>query len=171
VVSLGKISHCRVGHRSAKVKEWTKLTSTPFSVCSPLCFQLLNHLWDFTFSRQRVWRWILRDITRYNLAETLVQRSPTVCLYVCDQETPKSEAKGPSWTISASEWVNVVEIVQSFRGTYYRHHRGLMMKAVSTSETSVNFYEITLCFIPQDSFSYLLPWEPEMSMNSTQIWR
>jgi hypothetical protein len=26
-----------------------------------------------------------------------------VCLYVCDQETPKTEAKGPSWTISACE--------------------------------------------------------------------
>jgi hypothetical protein len=24
-----------------------------------------------------------------------------VCLYVCDQETLKREAKGPSWTISA----------------------------------------------------------------------
>jgi hypothetical protein len=32
---------------------------------------------------------------------SLVQRSPTVCLYVCDQETPKMEVKGPSWTISA----------------------------------------------------------------------
>jgi hypothetical protein len=36
---------------------------------------------------------------------SLVQRSPTVGLcYVCDQETPKGEAKGPSWTISACEW-------------------------------------------------------------------
>jgi hypothetical protein len=26
-----------------------------------------------------------------------------VCLYVCDQETPKREAKGPSWTIRACE--------------------------------------------------------------------
>jgi hypothetical protein len=25
---------------------------------------------------------------------------------VCDQETPKREAKGPSWTISACEWMN-----------------------------------------------------------------
>jgi hypothetical protein len=24
-----------------------------------------------------------------------------MCLYVCDQETPKREAKGPSWTITA----------------------------------------------------------------------
>jgi hypothetical protein len=38
---------------------------------------------------------------------SLVQRSPTVCLYVCDQETPKMEAKGPSWTTSACEWMNV----------------------------------------------------------------
>jgi hypothetical protein len=37
---------------------------------------------------------------------SLVQRSPTVYLYVCDQETPKREAKGPSWTISACEWMN-----------------------------------------------------------------
>jgi hypothetical protein len=37
---------------------------------------------------------------------SLVQRSPTMCLYVCDQETPKREAKGPSWTISACEWMN-----------------------------------------------------------------
>jgi hypothetical protein len=35
-----------------------------------------------------------------------VGRSPTVCLYVCDQETPKREAKSPSWTISACEWMN-----------------------------------------------------------------
>jgi hypothetical protein len=37
---------------------------------------------------------------------SLVQRSPTVCLYVCDQETAKREAKGPSWTISACELMN-----------------------------------------------------------------
>jgi hypothetical protein len=35
---------------------------------------------------------------------SLVQRSPTVCLYVCDQETQRREIKGPSWTISAREW-------------------------------------------------------------------
>jgi hypothetical protein len=29
-----------------------------------------------------------------------------VFLYVCDQETPKREAKGPSWTISACERMN-----------------------------------------------------------------
>jgi hypothetical protein len=34
---------------------------------------------------------------------SLVQRSPTVYLYVCDKETPKREAKGPSWTINACE--------------------------------------------------------------------
>jgi hypothetical protein len=27
----------------------------------------------------------------------------SVCVCVCDQETPKREAKGPSWTISACE--------------------------------------------------------------------
>jgi hypothetical protein len=40
---------------------------------------------------------------------SLVQRSPTVCLYVCDQETPKREAKGPSWAISACERMNIDE--------------------------------------------------------------
>jgi hypothetical protein len=30
-----------------------------------------------------------------------------VCLYVCDQETPKREAKGPSWTIRACELMNI----------------------------------------------------------------
>jgi hypothetical protein len=39
----------------------------------------------------------------FNLS--LMQRNPTVCLYVCDQETPKREAKGPSWTISTCEWI------------------------------------------------------------------
>jgi hypothetical protein len=39
---------------------------------------------------------------------TLVQRSPTVCLYVCDQETLKREAKGSPWTISASERRSIV---------------------------------------------------------------
>jgi hypothetical protein len=34
----------------------------------------------------------------------LVQRSPSVCL--CDQETPKREVEGLSWTISACEWMN-----------------------------------------------------------------
>jgi hypothetical protein len=29
-----------------------------------------------------------------------------MCLYVCDQETPKREAKGQFWTISACEWMN-----------------------------------------------------------------
>jgi hypothetical protein len=37
-----------------------------------------------------------------------VQKSPTVCLYVCDQETPKREAKSLSWTISAYEWMNLL---------------------------------------------------------------
>jgi hypothetical protein len=32
---------------------------------------------------------------------SLVQMSPTVCLYVCDQET----RKGPSCPISACEWM------------------------------------------------------------------
>jgi hypothetical protein len=28
---------------------------------------------------------------------------------VCDQETPKREAKGPSWTISACEWKKILK--------------------------------------------------------------
>jgi hypothetical protein len=38
---------------------------------------------------------------------SLVQKSPTVCLYVCDQETPKREAKGPP---CASEWMNDCQV-------------------------------------------------------------
>jgi hypothetical protein len=29
-----------------------------------------------------------------------------VCLYVCDQDTPKRETKGPPWTISACGWMD-----------------------------------------------------------------
>jgi hypothetical protein len=32
---------------------------------------------------------------------TRPEESYRVSFYVCDQETPKREAKGPSWTISA----------------------------------------------------------------------
>jgi hypothetical protein len=35
--------------------------------------------------------------------ENNIKMDPTVCLYVCDQETPKREAKGPYWPISACE--------------------------------------------------------------------
>jgi hypothetical protein len=45
---------------------------------------------------------------------------------------------------------NVVEIGRRFRGAYCFHHHGLLM-AISTSETSVNFYETTRCNIPEDS--------------------
>jgi hypothetical protein len=31
------------------------------------------------------------------------EESYCVSVYVCDQKTPKREAKGPSWTISACE--------------------------------------------------------------------
>jgi hypothetical protein len=47
---------------------------------------------------------------------SLVQRSPTVCLIVCDQETPKMEAKGPSWIISASEWMNDIWSTRNLPG-------------------------------------------------------
>jgi hypothetical protein len=36
---------------------------------------------------------------------TLSEESYRVSLYVCDQETPKREAKVPSWTISACELI------------------------------------------------------------------
>jgi hypothetical protein len=38
---------------------------------------------------------------------TFVQKSTALCLYVCDQETPKREAKGPPWTINACKWMNI----------------------------------------------------------------
>jgi hypothetical protein len=47
-------------------------------------------------------------IYQYTFPLSLVQRSPTVCLIVCDQEIAKREAKGPSWTISAFEWKNEI---------------------------------------------------------------
>jgi hypothetical protein len=46
---------------------------------------------------------IFSDVLLIILILSLVQRSPTMGLYVCDQETLKREAKGPSWTISACE--------------------------------------------------------------------
>jgi hypothetical protein len=44
-----------------------------------------------------------------------------VFLYVCDQDTPKSEAKGPSWTISACELMNI---------NYYKDCKGLTLTAL-----------------------------------------
>jgi hypothetical protein len=41
---------------------------------------------------------------------------------------------------------SLVEVYRRFRGAYY-----LMMEAVSTSETSVNIYQITRLNIPEDS--------------------
>jgi hypothetical protein len=60
-------------------------------------------------SRPRGWcrRRAHRELYIYATVWSLVQRSPTMCLYVCDQETPKREAKGPSWTISACEWIYI----------------------------------------------------------------
>jgi hypothetical protein len=47
---------------------------------------------------------------------------------------------------------NLVEVYQRFRGTFCLHLQviALMMEAVSTSETLVNFYQITLCYNPED---------------------
>jgi hypothetical protein len=45
-----------------------------------------------------------------------------------------------------------VEVVRRFCGAYYLHHQSaLMMEAVSTSETSVNFNVTTRHYIPEDS--------------------
>jgi hypothetical protein len=49
-----------------------------------------------------------------------------------------------------------VEVDRSFRGAYCLHHQGeefiaLMMEAVHTSETSVNFNVTTWCYIQEDS--------------------
>jgi hypothetical protein len=38
-----------------------------------------------------------------------------------------------------------------YRGSYCLHHQGLMMEAVYTSETSVNFNVTTIRYIPKDS--------------------
>jgi hypothetical protein len=59
----------------------------------------------------------------------------------------------------AGFWVvalySLVEVYQHFRGTCYLHHQGrlitLMMVAASTSEMSVNFYQTTWCYNPEDS--------------------
>jgi hypothetical protein len=45
----------------------------------------------------------------------------------------------------------LVEVDRHFRGAYCLHHQvALMVEAVSTSETSVNFYETTRRNIPED---------------------
>jgi hypothetical protein len=47
------------------------------------------------------------------------------------------------WVVASC---NLVEFYQRFRGTCY-----LMMEAASTSETSVNFYQTTRRYNPEDS--------------------
>jgi glycyl-tRNA synthetase alpha subunit len=46
---------------------------------------------------------------------------------------------------------SLVEVYRSFIGACCLHHQALMMEAVSTSETSVNFYQTTRGNIPEDS--------------------
>jgi hypothetical protein len=48
---------------------------------------------------------------------------------------------------------SLVEVYQHFRGTSCLHHHQpfMMMEAASTSETSVNFYQTTWCYNPEDS--------------------
>jgi hypothetical protein len=52
---------------------------------------------------------------------------------------------------------SLVEVEQRFRGSYCRHHAliALMMEAVRTSETSVNFYETTRRRNPEDHSRHL----------------
>jgi hypothetical protein len=45
---------------------------------------------------------------------------------------------------------SLVEIERHFRDAPYLHHQGLMMNAVSISETSVNFCDITRRILPED---------------------
>jgi hypothetical protein len=51
----------------------------------------------------------------------------------------------------------LVEVYRRFRGAYCLHHQGdeslitLMLEAVSTFETSVNFYQTSRRNIPEDS--------------------
>jgi hypothetical protein len=55
---------------------------------------------------------------------------------------------------------SLVEIDRRFRGAYCLHQGSLMMEALSTSVTSVSFYETTLRNIPKDSrlvFDHFLP--------------
>jgi hypothetical protein len=52
---------------------------------------------------------------------------------------------------------SLVEVRWCFRGDYYLHHHGdddLMMEAISTSETSADFYQTTRHNIPDDSNLY-----------------
>jgi hypothetical protein len=47
----------------------------------------------------------------------------------------------------------LIEVDRHFRGAYRLYHQGdgMMIEVISTSETSVNFYQATLRNIPEDS--------------------
>jgi hypothetical protein len=49
---------------------------------------------------------------------------------------------------------SLIEIDWHFRGTYHPHHQGdvitLIMEAVGTSETPINFYKTIKCKIPEN---------------------
>jgi hypothetical protein len=45
----------------------------------------------------------------------------------------------------------LVEVYRRFRVACCLHHQALMMEAASTSETSVNFYQTTWHYNPEDS--------------------
>jgi hypothetical protein len=63
---------------------------------------------------------------------------------------------------------SLVEIGRHFVHSHCLHHQGddsyaLMMEAVSTSQTSVNFYETTW-----RNISHSQPWEPEISQEESR---
>jgi hypothetical protein len=64
-----------------------------------------------------------------------------VCLYVCDQETPKREVKGPSWTVSACEWMNEYShFIAQQRTIFSFLSFGTMFTNIQTNQTG--FYVI-----------------------------
>jgi hypothetical protein len=70
---------------------------------------------------------------------------------------------------------SLVQDDQYFGGTYYLHHQGdesspivLMMEAISTSETTVNFYETTRRNIPKDCTLHHLGVIGRISLPSVQ---
>jgi hypothetical protein len=67
------------------------------------------------------------------------EESYRVCLYTCDQETPKREAKSPSWTISACEWTNAWMIV--WHTVYNNFHGELIRPKTPYHEATPNSTE------------------------------
>jgi hypothetical protein len=106
---------------SLQWQQWKQKSTTAYlwRTISYYVSLLWNHAWK-NYKRKTRPNIVLITYVFYNLCLSqpvniafsamgwsLVQLSPTACLYVCDQETPKREAKGPSWTISACEWMTM----------------------------------------------------------------